>query len=126
MPRGENVAPDVFAALKSFAGVDVSLRELAIESDKTERQVQQTMVRLAKDHQDRITVVIPGHVWHYALPPVEAKPSVVVGRPRVVAKSRPSRAAGVDAAFETVGQTAGEDVIVRGLVSGKLYKLTAL
>jgi hypothetical protein len=106
---GSPTTPRVLAALNTkFNGKVVSVEQLQSATGLNDGQIRASMRQLASRDDLSITVVQKGNVWKYD--GVKAD-NVEIS----------------DQLFEVVGTSAkGNDTIVRGDVTGKLYKVVAL
>lgn len=106
---GSPTTPRVLAVLNTkFNGKAVTLDQLTKATDLTDSQVQHVMARLVADENISCIVVTRGRMWKYG--GVSA-----------------SDVSPTDTLFEVVGTAAsGGETIVRGDVSGMLYKVVAL
>lgn len=107
---GSPVTPRVIAALNTkFNGKAVTLDQLVKETGMEGKQIQSAMSRVVADEAFTCTVVQRGQMWRYD-----------------GATSSPEGEV-TDTLFEVVGTAAkGGDTIVRGDVSGKLYRVVPL
>lgn len=101
---GFPVKPRVIEMLEArFVGKRVTRADLHRISGFTEEQLRAAMRSLAEEPGSGVTVVARGNIWDYKVGQTPTEP--------------------VDTLYETVGTSAGGDVIVRGDVTGKLYKV---
>lgn len=105
---GSPVTPKVLSVLNAmFNGKAVALDQLTKATGLDAKQVQHAMTRLVADEGISCVVVTRGQMWRF---------DGVMTSDEVA-----------DTLFEVVGTAAkGGDTIVRGDVSGKLYKVVAL
>jgi len=106
---GSPTTPRVLAALNTkFNGKVVSIEQLQSVTGLNDSQVRASMRSLASRDDLVITVVQKGNVWKYD--------GLTAGDAEIS-----------DQLFEVVGTSAkGNDTIVRGDATGKLYKVVAL
>lgn len=108
---GSPTTPRVLAVLNTkFNGKAVTLDQLTKATGLTNGQVQHVMARLVADENITCSVVTRGRMWKYG----------------GIAGTDDENAV-TDTLFEVVGVSAKDnDTVVRGDVSGKLYKVVAL
>ena len=108
---GHPITPVVLGVLnEKFNGKAVTLDQLVAQTGRDRKVIQSAMARLVADENVACTVVTRGNMWRY-------DGAATLGDENVIA----------DTLFEVVGTAAkGGDTIVRGDVSGKLYKVVAL
>lgn len=106
---GHPITPVVLNVLnEKFNGKAVTLDQLVNATGRDRKVVQAAMARLVADEAVACTVVTRGNMWRYD--------GATLGGTEIA-----------DTLFEVVGTAAkGGDTIVRGDVSGKLYKVVAL
>lgn len=107
---GHPITPIVLSVLnEKFNGKAVTLDQLQAHTGRDRKSIQSAMSRLVADENIACTVVTRGQMWRFD--------GATANSGDVVA----------DTLFEVVGTAAkGGDTIVRGDVSGKLYKVVAL
>lgn len=101
--------PAVLAAFNRRPHLDVSVNDIAAETGLEVHQVQSAVQRLIGRDDLPIKVILKAQVWRY-------EPNS--------RNEGPAEAS--DTLFETVGTAAKGDVIVRGDVTGKLYRVVAI
>lgn len=102
--------PAVLAAFNKRPHVDYAVGDLAADTGLEVHQVQSAVARLIGRENLPIRVVLKAQVWRYE--PGKASDTLTEA---------------TDTLFEAVGVTAkGSDLVVRGDVTGKLYKVVAI
>jgi len=97
--------PVVLAALSKCPNQDVAVNDLAAETGLNVQQVQSAVSRLIGRDNLPIKTVLKAQVWRY-----EPQAAGVVTEAK-------------DQLFEVVGEAAKGDVIVRGDITGKLFRI---
>lgn len=101
--------PAVLAAFNKRPHLDVSVNDLAADTGLEVHQVQSAVTRLIGREGLPIKVILKAQVWRYE----PGKPSDTLTEAS-------------DTLFEAVGTAAKGDMIVRGDVTGKLYRVVAI
>lgn len=115
---GSPTTPKIVTALNDkFVGKVVSKDRLAKVTGLTEGQVRDAMRRLADTEGVGVTVIQRGNIWKYD--PEAVTTAKVVEE---LAATAPS----ADTLYEEVGRTKDGRIIVKGDVTGNLYKLEEL
>lgn len=100
--------PKVLDALNKRRGQTVTAADLVKATGLTEDQVKTAVLRLIAREGLPITTVSRGSAWRYDADGVNGQTM------------------GPDSLFEVVGQASKGDIIVKGDVTGKLYKVLPL
>lgn len=111
------IRPAIVEYFHDHAGRSVSVAQLTKATGLTADQVRPVVRSLIRSGTP-ITVVAAGQVWRFD----DDKPTATV----TALKPKPSVAETPDTLFEAVGSNAKGEIIVRGDVTGSLFKVVRL
>ena len=112
------VRPAVIEHFLANAGKSVSMAHLVQATGLTSDQIRPVVRKLIQSDAP-ITAVVPGQVWRFDVDADQPSATVTTLKPKTPATSP-------DTLFEAVGKNAKGETIVRGDVTGALFKVVRL